>query len=59
MGDAQIALAPEPSGGFVLKIAHEKLPFTIWIPVERDRADTFADALMNTMRRKRVVVPNA
>jgi hypothetical protein len=40
-----VALAPEPSGGVVLKIAHEKLPFTMWIPLEKDRADQFEQAI--------------
>ena len=58
MGDAQIAIAPEPSGGVVLKIAHEKLPFTMWIPLEKDRATMLVDAMVDIMKEKRVVMPN-
>ena len=42
----------------MLKIAHEKLPFTMWIPLEKDRATMLVDAMVDIMKEKRVVTPN-
>lgn len=45
LDDGSMGIGPEPSGGVVIRLTHEKLPCAIIYPMNKDQATEFHKAL--------------
>lgn len=49
LDDVDLAVLPEPSGGFSLRVTHDRLPFALFLPIDKGRAHKLLDAAKENM----------